>query len=129
MYDAQSLLAWELCQTFLADRPGSVVVFRAFLDESGTHDGSPVLTVAGYVARPPAWRKWVPKWQHTLKPIEVFHSTECNRRSGEWAGWSQEDRNAKVKTLLPLVSGMDGVGLAICIVLKDVEEALSGRPD
>lgn len=104
-------------------------MFRAFLDESGTHENSPVIIVAGYVARPPAWRKFEAKWQRTLHPIKVFHSNECNGFHCEWEGWSKPDRDAKVKKLLPIVRDIDGVGLAIGVVLKDVNEALSQRPD
>lgn len=123
-----SRLAYEFCQTFLADLAGEVAVFRAFLDESGTHDGSPVITVAGYVARPKAWREFVPRWNRTLKPIAVFHSSECNGFHGEWNGWAREARDAKVKQLLSLLPSINGVGLAVGIVQRDLKEALNVRP-
>jgi hypothetical protein len=125
---ADAALVYDLCQTFLADQEGEVVVFRAFLDESGTHDGSPVLTVAGYLARPAAWRKWVPTWRRTLSPIKVFHSTDCNGFHREWEGWSREDRDAKVAQLLPLIPDPDLAGLAIGVVVRDLEKALEERP-
>lgn len=103
-------------------------MFRAFLDESGTHDGSPVITVAGYVARRHGWNRFTQKWRRTLSPIKVFHSSECNGFHGEWKGWTKEDRDEKVKQLLPLLPSIEGVGLAIGIVQRDLEEALTARP-
>src|SRR5258708_4041248 len=97
----------ELSRTFLADLDGWIAVFQAFLDESGTHEGSPVITVAGYVAQRPAWNRFTQKWRRTLSPIKVFHSSECNGFHGEWKGWTKEDRDAKVKQLLPLLPSID----------------------
>jgi hypothetical protein len=121
-------LTYELCRTFLDDLDGRLTVFRAFLDESGTHAGSPVITVAEYVARPTVWRRFVPKWQRTLRPIKVFHSTDCNGFRREWEGWTRPDRDAHVAKLLPLLRNIEGVGLVIGMVLRDVEEAFSTRP-
>lgn len=86
------------------------------------------MVVAGYVARRSAWNDFSKKWQRALAPIKVFHSNECNGRHGEWDGWSKEDRDEKVKSLLPLLPGIKGVGLAVGIVLKDVEQALQAHP-
>jgi hypothetical protein len=124
-----SELTYELCQTFLADLDGQVTVFRAFLDESGTHDESPVITVAGYVARPGKWREFVPKWERVLRPsgIKVFHSVDCNAFRKEFEGWDRERRDALVRRLLPLLPGIEGVGLAIGIVLRDLDELLKER--
>jgi hypothetical protein len=41
------------------------------MDESGTHDRSPVVIVAAYVARPRAWREWTKRWNGTKRPIKV----------------------------------------------------------
>jgi hypothetical protein len=30
------------------------------MDESGIHDGAPVVAVAGYISRPKDWRAWRP---------------------------------------------------------------------
>lgn len=118
----------ELSRTFLADLDGWVAVFRAYLDESGTHADSPAIAVAGYVARRSAWNRFVPKWRRTLSPIKVFHSTDCNGFYGEWKGWERAARDAKVARLLPLLPAIDGFGVAIGVVLRDVEEVLSVRP-
>lgn len=80
------------------------------------------------MARPKAWRDFVPKWKRALQPIKVFHSTDCNGFHGEWAGWSKENRDAKVAQLLPLIPTLDGAGLAIGMVVRDLQGELEKRP-
>jgi hypothetical protein len=40
---------------------------HAFMDESGIHDGSPVVTVAMYVAQQPDWRAFVRDWNAEIR--------------------------------------------------------------
>ena len=51
---------WELSRTWLGDQNGLIAVLRVYMDESGTHDGSPVVTVGCYVATPKQWKLWIP---------------------------------------------------------------------
>jgi hypothetical protein len=64
------------------------VVLRVYLDESGVHDGSPIVTVAGYIGRPKEWRAWTSRWVRTLRPIKVYHAacpgnSRCQRGIGD----------------------------------------------
>jgi hypothetical protein len=45
--------------------------FQAYLDESGTHDGSPILAVAGYFGTQDQWNVFLHKWEHA-----DFHACE-----------------------------------------------------
>ena len=72
-------LVGQLCKTFLADRDGHVMLLRVYIDESGTDKGAPVLTVAGYVAKPSQWQTFSKEWTRVLKPtgIKVYHATDA----------------------------------------------------
>jgi hypothetical protein len=130
MSAAAASLVLELCQTFLADREGDVVVIRMFVDESGIHGGSPVISVGGYLSKPTRWQKFTSEWNRVLKPskIKVFHASECNARSGEFQDWTREERDKLVKRLLPIIPKY-AVGMAIGIDLSAVEKVLQSRPD
>jgi hypothetical protein len=61
-----------------------VAVLKAYMDESGVHDNSPVLTVAAYLGRPLVWQKWTRRWNVTKRPIKVFRATDAANLRGEF---------------------------------------------
>lgn len=88
---------------FLSDKNGVVVVIRVFLDESGTHNDSQILSVSAVWASPQDWNKWTLDWIDAKAPIEIFHSVDCHNRNKEFSGWTREQRDAYVKKLLPVI--------------------------
>lgn len=121
----------QLSRAILADEDGYVLVIRAYLDESGIHEGSPVITVAGYFARPKQWQAFTRAWNRILKPagIKCFHASDCQALQGEFKGWDKADRDNLVAQLLPIIPQHAGAGLAISLVLEDFENALTGREE
>jgi Protein of unknown function (DUF3800) len=119
----------QLSQAVLAGRKGVVLVFKAFLDEAGIHDGARVVSVAGYFARPKQWRDFTRDWNRVLRPsgIECFHATDCQALEGEFRGWTAEKRDELVKKLLPIIPKY-ATGFARVIVLDDLRPALDARP-
>jgi hypothetical protein len=124
-------LVWQLSRAALADRDGLVWVIKGYIDESGIHQGSPVLSVAGYFAPPKIWREFTKEWRRTLLPrgIKVFHASDCQALQGEFEGWKAEDRDELVKRLLPIIPKYNLVGVAIVLVLRDFYAALADKPD
>jgi hypothetical protein len=71
--------------------PWQVFVFvRVCGDESGTHDDSPVMTLAGYAATLRSWNKFDPKWKRAIRQAGLpgyFHATEhWNTAAGQRFG-------------------------------------------
>ena len=60
----------------LAEMDGQAIVLKVAMDESGVHDGSPVIAVAAYVARPRQWQDWTKRWNVAKRPINVMHAVE-----------------------------------------------------
>lgn len=58
-------------------------MLHAYLDESGTHDGAPILCVAGYVGNRRQWGTYEKKWRPEIKDsgITCFHAqnSSCNK--------------------------------------------------
>jgi hypothetical protein len=115
---------------YLADGQGEVAVIRMFVDESGVHDDSPCVSVAGYVSRPLKWRKFTRHWKQVLRPskIEIFHATDCAGLHGEFKGWTVEKRDKLVTQLLPIIPQY-AFGYTVALKLSEVEKALETRPE
>ncbi len=54
-----------------------IAVLEAYLDESGTHGGSPVVCVGGYVGNRKEWYSFDKEWHPKLKKagVSYFHTT------------------------------------------------------
>lgn len=94
----------EVSDTFLAHREGVVVVIEVYMDESGTHEGSQVLTVSAVWAPKEIWSAWTYDWILAKAPISIFHAVDCHNRSGEFKGWARTKRDDYVrKQILPTI--------------------------
>ena len=105
-----------------------VLVFKAYMDESGVHDGSPVLTVGAYLARPRQWQEWTKRWNVAKRPIKVFHAVDCQNLTGEFKGWEPGQRDELVKRCLAVIADSDIPGV-VGIQMREFEAALKDRPD
>lgn len=120
---------WEFSRAALGDRDGLVVVLKIYLDESGIHEGSPVVTVAAYVGRPRSWQAWTRQWNVAKRPIKVFHAADAQALKGEFCGWEEDDRDALVKRILPVTVDAGFPGIVIGINLDDFDRAVSTEPE
>ncbi|HEV2561106.1 MAG TPA: DUF3800 domain-containing protein [Rhizomicrobium sp.] len=120
---------YELSRAILGDKPGVVAVIKAYMDESGTHKGSPVVTVGAYVAHSATWRDWTKNWNRQKRPIKVFHATDCAALAGEFEGWSAPQRDEYVKNLLPVIGGGGLIGHAAGIRMDDFRSVASAYPE
>ena len=66
------------------------MILRSYLDESGTHDGSPVTVVSGIIGTAQQWSHF----EHSIARLKrkygfkIFHAKDFKSRSGEFRGWS-----------------------------------------
>ena len=66
------------------------MIFTAYCDESGTHDGSKVTVMGAVLANARRWRQIELEFCR-LKRIHnfrVFHTKKFRRRSGDFKGWT-----------------------------------------
>jgi hypothetical protein len=69
-----------------------LVIITAYLDEGHTHDASPVTIVGGAMASAGQWEAF----EKAYRPLKeqygftVFHTRKFKRKTGEFAGWSNE---------------------------------------
>jgi hypothetical protein len=105
------------------------MVLKFYMDESGVHDDSPVVTVAAYAAAPRKWQEWTKRWNVAKRPIKVFHATDAQNLRGEFAGWTKQQRDDLVKRCLSVIAEADIAGIVIGIQMDEYRKALAGRDD
>jgi hypothetical protein len=104
-------------------------VLKAFIDESGIHDGSPVLTVAAYLGRQNVWRDWAKKWNVAKRPIRVCHAADAANLKGEFEGWTHNDVGELAKKLLPIIANVELAGMVIGIHMGEYRKSIAGHPE
>jgi hypothetical protein len=104
-------------------------MLKTFMDETGIHDDSEMVAVAGYIARPKVWRAWTKDWNRAKRPIKDFHSTDCQNFRGEFEGWSKERRDLYVAQLLKVITAHDLAGIVIGVQLTDLAAAFKDHPE
>lgn len=76
------MLEYELIDVLTDDGERGLAVLRAYLDESGTHDGAPLVVVGGFVADGLTWKSLTKEWRKKLHDtgMSVFHANdpECD---------------------------------------------------
>jgi hypothetical protein len=119
----------ELCRAVLNGQDGWVIVLKAYMDESGTHGDSPVVTVGMYAGKPSAWQAWTADWNRNKRPIKVYHSVDAHNRDGEFKGWERDERNQFCAKLLPVIARHKIVGLSVGIHMGAFRAAMASRPE
>jgi uncharacterized protein DUF3800 len=70
------------------------MTWTVYLDESGTHDDSPIMLMGGFLANTEQWESFNNEWQSLLKPfgIQFCHAVELRYRTKQFKGWSVDKR-------------------------------------
>src|SRR5271165_2890920 len=94
-----------------------LATFTAYLDESGTHEGSSATVVAGYASSVRRWREFEADWPSLLTRhgLSALHTKEIN-------GWRQDRRTALVGDVLQLLGKNALFGTAAIIYEADYRE-------
>jgi hypothetical protein len=91
----------------LAERDRLVLALRAYFDDSGTHDGSEVVTVAGYISRPEQWVPFAQEWSSAINEWELdfFHMADFAVRASKskYAAWDDQERRFRFARLVSIV--------------------------
>lgn len=72
-----------------------------YLDDSGTHGASGVVTMAGYVARRGAWQRYeaAARTIYFENDVKVFHAKDFYHGKKEFANWSYAQKRTFANTL------------------------------
>ena len=90
-----------------ADRRLVIVaaLYHIYLDESGTHDASEAVIVAGFVANASEWEVFSEQWSDALAKWEIkfFHMTDFENRQQQFSSWDEPLRRERLNHLLGLI--------------------------
>lgn len=107
---------------------------NVYFDESGTHDGSKFLTLAGYWFDASQSDRFTREWAKALTRLglEYAHMTDCALGFGQYKQLSRDDRVLSEKLLIKCIKRRSKFGLSVTIdplryneAMKDVEGAPS----
>jgi hypothetical protein len=93
----------------------------SYNDDSGTHCGSKVLSLCGFLANGEDWEKLDDHWRAVLSKgewpsrITAFHTVDCVAESEEFRGWSYPQRLAMFGDFVNVIvaSPMRAIGAAV----------------
>jgi len=69
-----------------------LLAYTAYLDESGTHDGSAITIMGGVLGRADQWKRFQAGYDKAKKKhgFRIFHTKKFKNKSGDFKGWSDE---------------------------------------
>ena len=98
-------------------------MYTAYYDESGTHDDSLAVVVAGFVATNEQWVEFERNWNDTLKQFGItrFHMRDFNHSLREFSKFkhSQQDRQWFLRQLLSHINLRVAYSVGHAVLIAD----------
>ena len=98
-------------------------VLSSYFDESGTHDGSVAVSLAGYSAFPEVWSRFDPDWLGILSGfnLDYFHMADFVRRAIPFDQLTDEERPLLIKSLVECICDHQLAGTAVVLKRSDYQ--------
>ena len=98
-----------------------MIAITAYLDDSGTHDPSAVIVVAGFLGSDDEWLKFDPKWLHRLAKdgVRRFHMTDCVNGTKDFAHLPESRRDLLIDDLCSIIGARDVLGISAAMLRED----------
>jgi hypothetical protein len=112
-------------------RKGLLVELASYIDESGTHNGSRILTIGGYLGQIEQWLEFRREWSGFLLShgIEHFHMTDFDSpdHDGPFKDWPLERKIPFQCHLIELIHKRLAYGIYVGVNLDDLSEVFQPR--
>jgi hypothetical protein len=94
---------------------------EAFLDESGTHTGSRVVAIAGYVISPESLQVLESEWRSLLEKygMDELHMKEFVPPCGKYSQWPEEEKRSLLESLVGLIHRFSLVGIGAAVEMDE----------
>lgn len=108
--------------------------YHGYMDESGTHDQSDVIAVAGYLSTYEGWDEWFKEWDPMMRHYAVkdFHMNQFEARRGEfdwrnywWWPWADETRVRFIERVTNICQRHTIIGLGCAVIREQYEGILT----
>jgi hypothetical protein len=105
-------------------------MFKAYFDESGTHQNSSLVCVAGYLFSRENAVKFGELWKEKVKPllpnnVKVFHAVDCYAQQKDFKNISEEDRDAIFDAMIAITKDTVDLGIIVGIEPSEYESAIN----
>jgi len=116
---SQSLIA-RLLDILLQNGGYAVQMVEAYFDESGSHENSPVLCVAGYIIEKDACIQLDAEWKRVLDSygLPYFRMSSCAHGTKPLDALSSEQRIAVEKEVIAIMRQHVAYGIAVTVQPK-----------
>jgi hypothetical protein len=93
------------------------MLLAAYLDESGTHDTSPISIMAGYLGTAEQWGAFDADWKALVHSAGVghVHAVDLFKRTRAFKGWPAEQVNAFAKQLDGVIARHLQLGFSVIV--------------
>ena len=103
------------------------MTLQAYIDDSSSDEGEHRLFLAGYVNTADRWMDFSKAWEEALKEypaIEYFKMSEAQSMRGQFYGWAENNRDAKVQRLAGIVKAHAGWTIQSSVSKKECTRLL-----
>jgi Protein of unknown function (DUF3800) len=106
-----------------------VAFLECYFDESGSHDGSPILCVAGYVFEREHCKALDLGWKQILDQYQLpfFHMTDCAHNTRPFNHLSRDECIEAQKAAIRLINDHALLGVAVAVNERDYNSWFEGE--
>lgn len=106
------------------------MLLTTYLDESGTHDTSPISIMAGYLGTAEQWGAFDAEWIALLRSAGVghVHAVDLFKRTRAFKGWSAQQANAFAMQLDGVIARHLQLGFSVIVRDDDYRAIYAGGP-
>ena len=92
-----------------------MLTYTGYLDESGTHAGSPVTVIGGVMASARQWHDFEAEFNRmkATHGFRIFHTTKFKARRGDFEGWTDAQMLALLQDMAALTNHAFTEGVAM----------------
>jgi len=116
----------------MGTRNGLMAILAGYFDDSGTHDSSTCVVVAGAVASVNQWNRLAQEWAQTIEPWNLlhgyFHMADFVSGQGDYEGWSETEKRQRLRQLVGVIHRHIRVLVGNAIVHADFKVAYDKCP-
>lgn len=103
------------------------MIFTAYVDESGMHDGSQHIVLAGYISTADQWNAFEDNWKAALSDagIPSFHMTDfANRIAPHYNRWSESQRQERLARFINIANKHSICSVGVILSKADLGAAM-----